>query len=217
MTGKEIYRKWAPVGVKWTNWVRPVPFIWIDENYNVKEFCNLKKNNITYLKKVLDKTAIIVDLNGLESINEGIGLAECGYRPIPIYNGTNGQKDARVTTNNYIIGMGLIWGANELDKINLDENALPAFLLDTNRLNRLKMDDSIFDNSWDIYNQDIPSPEYFLNNGVEKILVRGDKIQRDLEKILYEFQKKGIKILFTDGFEEIKEVQIKKPKNRKND
>ena len=43
MIGKEIYKIWAPTNKKWVDWVRPVPFVMIDENYKVNEFCNLKE------------------------------------------------------------------------------------------------------------------------------------------------------------------------------
>ena len=72
------------------------------------------------------------------------------------------------------------------------------------------MNVSVFDNSWDIYDQDIPTAEYFLKNGITKIIIRGEEIQRDLKIILYKYQKKGIEILFTNGCEELKKVKIKK-------
>ena len=31
MTNKEIYKLWAPVGKRWVDWVRPVPFVVIDD------------------------------------------------------------------------------------------------------------------------------------------------------------------------------------------
>lgn len=106
--------------------------------------------------------------------------------------------------------MGLIQGAFELKKIEISDKAMPAFLLDSNRMNRYKIDISVFDNSWDIYAQDIPSAEYFLKNNINQIIVRGEKIQKDLRKILYKFQEKGIKILFTNGYEEPKLVKIER-------
>lgn len=50
----------------------------------------------------------------------------------------------------------------------------------------------------------------FLKNNINQIIVRGEKIQKDLKKILYKFQEKGIKILFTNGYEEPKLVKIDK-------
>lgn len=31
MTGKELYQIWAPTNKRWVEWVRPVPFIHMDQ------------------------------------------------------------------------------------------------------------------------------------------------------------------------------------------
>ena len=196
MTGVDIFKIWAPSGVKWVDWVRPVPFVEINYGIETYEIINFINYEIDYLKKIDTHTAIIVDMPGCESIAVGIAIAKLGFRPIPIYNGTDEQKGAMATVDNNAIKVGLIKGAKELQKIKLSYEAPPTFLLDSNRMNRFKMDISIFDNSWDIYAQDIPTAEYFLKNGINKIIVIGEKIQRDLKKILYKFQVKGLKILF---------------------
>ena len=79
-------------------------------------------------------------------------------------------------------------------------------------MHRFKMNDSIFDNSWDIYPQDIPSAKYFLENGINKIIIVGKKVENDLAKILYKFQQEGIEIYFTKGFEEPEKVVVKNHK-----
>jgi hypothetical protein len=104
----------------------------------------------------------------------------------------------------------LRWGASVIKKIALPPNAPPAFLLDSNRLHRYKRKVAIFDNSWDLYDQDLPSAEYFLSNGITKIIVHSEKLSKDLQKIFQKFPQKGIKILFTDGYEMPKEIVIKK-------
>ena len=216
MTGRDIFKIWAPSGAKWVDWVRPLPFISINYNLKTYEFCDFTIPKISYINNFLEDTAIIIDIPSYESIKEGIAIAKLGFRPIPLYNGTNEQEGAMANVNNHAIEIALIWGALELKKIELINNAPPVFLLDSNRTHRLKMNDSVFDNSWDIYAQDIPSAEYFIRNGIKKIIVRGDCIQKDLRKILYKFQKEKIKILFTNGYEEPKEVKIKKPLEKKN-
>lgn len=211
MTGKEIYRIWAPTNSKWSGWVRPVPFIAIDKKLEINEFIDFSLPNIYYINEYSKETAIIIDLPSYKSIEEGISLTKIGYRPIPIFNGTIEEPKVMSTTNNHIIVPALVWGGNELKNIKLSENANPVFLLDTERLNRRKMNPSVFDNSWDIYDQDVPSANYFLNNGITKIIIRSDKIHKDLKKILYNYQKKNIEIYFTNGYEEVKKVIIKKP------
>lgn len=210
MTNKEIYKIWSPDKKRWVDWVRPVPFINIDDSSSRKEFIDYRIPSINYLKKLLNDTALIIDIPGIDSIKEGIALAKLGYRPIPIFNGTDPPIGTISTTNNQIIKPLLIWGAFELKNIKLKNDAPPVFLLDQNRLNRYKINNGIFDNSWDIYDGDLPSPKYLLENGINKIIVRSNFQAKDLQKILYKWQKNNIKIFFTNGYEEPKELKLKK-------
>jgi len=210
MTNRDIFNIWAPRGAKWTQWVRPVPFVALNEGFRGYDICDFTIPNITYIDKLPFNTAIIVDLSDDEGIKEGVALAKLGFRPIPVYNGTEPQEGAMATVDNNVVEFGLIKGAEELQKITIQDDAPPAFLLDSNRMNRYKMNESVFDNSWDIYPQDIPSAKYFLENGIDKIMVVSQKMQRDLKEILYKFQKEGIKILFVKIYEEAKEIVIRK-------
>lgn len=210
MTNKEAYKIWAPYGKKWVDWVRPVPFVSMDEYSKKYNFSSMSVSEIDYVDESFKETAIIVDLPGVKSVTEGISLAKAGYRPIPIYNGTIEQSGARATVDNQSVGMALIWGAEKLEGINVSDEALPAFLLDSNRMNRFKMEISVFDNSWDIYHQDLPSADYFINNGIQKIVVVGERISKDLKKIFYGFQKKGISIYLKKEYEKPKKIIIRK-------
>lgn len=216
MTGKEIFKIWAPAGAAWVEWVRPVPFAALKECYSTTRYAaDLAIPNIYFLNKAPQKTAIILDLPSCGGIMEGLALAGLGFRPIPLYNGANEQPGARALVDNHDIERALLWGAAELEKCTIAIDAPPVFLLDSNRTHRYKMDIAIFDNSWDLYDQDLPSAEYFLENKIDKIIVRGDTIQRDLQRILYKFQKRGISILYTNGYEEPKAVCLKKPPKKR--
>ena len=239
MLAKKIYKIWAPVGAKWVDWVRPVPFIGINEKMETFETGEFKNHLASYIQALntyqnnmknevsskefnlktnnINSVAIIIDLPGIDSIKEGLAVAQMGFRPIPIYNGTEEQLGAMPTVDNSSIKIGLLKGALELKKIKLDKDAPPAFLLDSNRTNRYKMTEAVFDNSWDVYAQDMPSAEYFLSNKINKIIVIGKKLQKDLQKILYGFQRNGIKIFFSSEYGELKEIKIKKPKVEKDD
>lgn len=211
MTNKDIFKIWAPNNVKWSNWVRPVPFISIGIEDN-NEVHNYNIPTISYIDSASKDTAIFVDLPGGKSVEEGIGLSKLGYRPIPIFNGTIEQNNSLSATDNYAIIPALIWGGKELMNIDIDLSAPPVFLLDSNRMNRFKMNASIFDNSWDIYHQDMPSYKYFKSNDINKIIVVGDKFNKDLKVILYKFQKEGINIYYTNGYENPKLYKIKRMK-----
>lgn len=210
MTGKESYRIWAPVGKKWVDWVRPVPFVEIEEYSKGYSFSNLAVPVIDYADAIGRNAAVIVDLPGAESVEEGIALAKEGFRPVPIFNGTIEQRNARATVDNQTVGKALLWGTLELEKIDIGDDAPPAFLLDRNRLNRFKMEISLFDNSWDVYHQDLPSADYFLNNGISEIIVVAESVSKDLKKILYGFQKKKIRIFLKKGYNPPKMIRLKR-------
>lgn len=200
MTGKEAYRIWAPAGARWTDWVRPVPFVtagsfsgaYCDPDFHVPA--------ADYVDEHYEDAAVIVDLPGAESIREGIALAKAGYRPVPIYNGTAEQPGSRAAVDNQTVGTALIMAAEELAQIRIRENALPAFLTDSNRMNQFRMDAALFDNSWDVYAQDLPSADYFIKSGIRKVIVVGEKLSADLKIILYGFQKKKIKIFLAKPY-----------------
>lgn len=209
MIGKEVYKIYAPNGAKWVEWVRPVPFVAID-TYHRKPIVDWVERKIMFLQQYQKDTAIIVDLPGKESIELGIGLAHIGYRPIPLFNGTDEQPGSQATTNTYWVESCLINASQKLKNIPLQHNANPAFLLDSYRTNRYRAKESIFDNSWDIYKQDVPSAEYFKQNDITKIIVVGNTIQHDLKKILFKWQEKGLTIYLTEGYTSPKRVVLQK-------
>ena len=98
----------------------------------------------------------------------------------------------------------------KLKNILLSNDANPAFLLDSSRTNRYRVSESMFDNSWDLYKQDIPTSKYFKDNGIYKIIVVGNNVQRDLRKIFFDFQNDGIEIYLTDGYRKAKKITLKK-------
>ena len=211
---KEIYKIWAPTGKKWVDWVRPVPFVEMEhfhKGYGTCEVAGSAARRAEYANETWKDAAFIVDLPGAESVREGIALAKKGYRPVPIFNGTVEQKNSRATTNNESASLALMQYAEELAEIELAEEARPAFLTDRNRLQRYRVDLGIFDNSWDVYHQDLPTAEYFLANNIRKIVIVGQSVARDLAKILRPFQKKGIEIFLCNGYETPKKVVLRKP------
>ena len=212
MTVKDVYRIWAPEGVMWTDWVRPVPFAGLAQCTKRYPQTDFEIPSVHYLNETFEDAALVVDLPGIRGIREGIALARVGYRPIPVYNGTIEQKNANAPVNNQAIAYGLLLGAEHLAKIELAADALPAFLVDRNRLNRRRGKASFFDNSWDVYHQDLPSAEYFIENGIRRIIVVGERISPDLEKIFYGFRKKKIEIWLTNRYREPVRVRIKKPR-----
>ncbi len=137
-------------------------------------------------------------------------MAKIGYRPIPLFNGTTEQEGSWATTNTELIDSSLINGSEKLKMIHPKNDANPVFLLDSFRTNRYRDRESIFDNSWDLYGQDIPSVETFKQHGIRKIIVVGNNIQKDLRRIFFKFQDSGIEFYLTDGYSPPKKVILKK-------
>ena len=52
MNGKEIYKIWAPESAKWTEWVRPVPFIRIKEDFKNTRINEFEIRNINYFNEI---------------------------------------------------------------------------------------------------------------------------------------------------------------------
>lgn len=211
MTEKEVYRIWAPVGKKWVDWVRPVAFVEINEHSKNYILTKRAIPDVTYVDPEWKDMAIVVDLYGADSVREGLALAKEGYRPIPIYNGTIEQEGARATVNNQSVGMALFFGATDLKEMSLAQDARPAFLLDKSRLARRKVDVSVFDNSWDVYAQDMPTGDYLYNNGIRRLLVVSPDLSVDLHKILYKYRRKKIQIYITDGFTAPSKITVRRP------
>lgn len=210
MTGRQAYGIWAPAGARWVDWARPVPFVAMGAPYSPGPAAEAPLPAADYIKAETD-TAVVVDLPGAGGVFEGVALAGRGFRPIPLYNGTSGQEGGMAIVENREIEDALLWGARELQRRDIPPNAPPAFLLDSNRTHRYRMNASIFDNSWDIYDQDMPSAEYVLACGIRRVVVRGEGIQRDLARILYKYQKKGISILLADGYGQPRGRRLHKP------
>lgn len=210
MTEKELYRVWAPEGKKWVDWVRPVAFV--DHNqYDCGYHFTDDIPPVEFLDESCRNAALIVDLPGGESVSMGIALAGAGYRPIPVFNGTIEQKDAKAVTDNVTVGKALRWGAAYMQKLEICDEALPAFLTDSKRLNRFRQNRAMFDNSWDLYDQDLPSGDYLLKKDIRRVVVVSDRIYKDIRKILYKYQKKGVEIYWTKGYEIPRKVRIRRP------
>lgn len=215
MTNKEVYEVWARENSFWSGWVRPVQFITMDTGVKTNHIKNADVE-LCYRKYIPKNTAVILDLPGESGVVEAISLARLGFCPIPVYNATKAPVGAMALLDTSQVEDALLWGAKELLNIDISKDAPPAFLLDFNRAEHFKMDISIFDNSWDIYPQDLPSAQYFLEHKIDKILVQSKKIQKDLHKILYNYQEKGIEISFTNGFDTIEKIVLKKPRKSKS-
>lgn len=216
----DVYKCFVPEVNRWSNWVRPVPFVNIGmgkQNYSyIFNEQHLFDSNDEDMKMFTKDTAVIVDMPGISSINAGMNLVRAGFRPIPLYNGTIEEAGSRSVVDNQGVSEGLLWMAKQLQEINISEDAMPAFLLDSDRLIQYKRDVSVYDNSWDIYAQDMPSGQYFKDNSVKRILLISERISGDLRRILLKYQKSGLEIYLKKIYEDPKKIKVRKMIRRRN-
>ena len=215
MLGKDIYKCWYKENNKWCKWIKPTLFVDLD-NQILKDVVDYEIPHIYYIDKLRDDTAIIIDEDGDTSIKEGLALMNFGYVLVPLFNSPYPLPNSKSLVSNLSIATLLIWGGTILKDKTVSDVAPPVFLLDKNRLNRYHKDKSIFDNSYDIYSQDLPSSNYFKNNCIKNIILKSDKINPDLNEILNKYRKNGLNILYTNGYETPKKAKLKKALKKHN-
>lgn len=215
MLGKDVYKCWYKENNKWCKWIKPTLFVDLD-NQILKDIVDYEIPHIFYVDKLRSDTAIIIDEDGDKTIKEGIALINFGYILVPLFNSPYPLPNSKSLVSNLSIATLLIWGGTILKDKTVSDFAPPVFLLDKNRLNRYRKDKSLFDNSYDIYSQDLPTSNYFKNNGIKNIIVKSDKINPDLNEILNKYRKNGINILYTNGFELPKKAKLKKVPKKHN-
>lgn len=207
----EAYKIWAPDNALWTQWAKPVLFSSVPSYKN--KIIDIPR--INWMTSADYNTMIIVDLPGKEGVEEGLALAQLGYRPVPIYNGVVGQNKGSMLIDVWDIVKALFQGADELTALNIRPDAPPAFLLDFNRMKVRDKRPGKFDNRWCIFAQDMPSAAFLLRRGIKRIIVRSDKIQDDLSHILCRYQEQGLKIYKCMG-NNIKAETVSKPSRFKS-
>lgn len=206
----EIYKIWAPDDVIWSRWAKPVLFI----NKPKRKSSQLDIPEAGWIEKADERTMIIVDLPGKDSVTESLALARLGYRPVPVYNGSNVSTTSAVVDVDEMAA-ALFSVANELKTMNLQPDAPPVFMLDSRRMYGRGKYPNTFDNRWCVFPQDMPAAMFLYKNGIYKVIVRSEAIQNDLSHILRRYQDEGIRVYLCNG-EELKEISVAVPSKYKS-
>jgi hypothetical protein len=194
ISGPDCFSIWAPEGVVWSEWAKPVvfahaPVLLTEPALVVPEL------TLPNLPRPWDQSALVVDLPGAQSVLIGLALAERGYRPVPLYNGTSGpaavvQMDA--------IEHALGAGADVLKRCTIAADARPAFLLDSERSTTLGAGvPGRYDNRWIVLPQDAPSGTFLLSQGIREVTLihhRLDTPQPDLSHVLLRWKEAGLRL-----------------------
>jgi hypothetical protein len=180
--------------------------------------------NINWLGITSRDTALILDLPAEEGVAESLLLAEMGYRPVPLYNGVFEKYEYATVVAVRDLARALYVGAITLHTTHIRADAPPVFMLDSLRMRGAAKSPGTYDNRWSIFAQDMPSAAFLLKQGINKVLVRTKeeevnptaRIQDDLTHVLRRYQDAGIKILHTDGRNEIRETIVSTPSHFKS-
>jgi len=182
----DIYKIWAPIYTEWAAWAKPVLFASLPS----KRASALDIPEVPVSREL--KTMIIVDLPGVQSVEESLAFAAKGWRPVPLYNGVMGQ--GKMLVDVYELGKALHAGADMLKTLSLPLDAPPVFMLDLKRMDGSRSPGA-YDNRWCVFPQDMPSADYVISKGINKVIVRSARyVMIDLERILYDYQKNGLSL-----------------------
>jgi hypothetical protein len=197
-SGESAFAAWAPDGVLWSEWAKPVAFVLPSMTMGADSIP--QPTQPAALPDFLDpKSVVVVDLPGVDAVHAGLALARRGYRPVPLFNGTSGPSaviDVSPVTR-------ALWdGAPTLERHTLALDAAPAFLLDSRRnVTAAPIRPGSYDNRWVVLPQDFPSGSLLASRGMRSatVLQTGTvSIAPDLAHVLRRWQESGLQIRVVD-------------------
>jgi hypothetical protein len=219
MSSEEAFAAWAPDGVVWSPWAKPIAFVQADVLLAADALA-AQPARVSLPEEVDAKldagSVVIVDLPGAEAVQAGLALADRGFRPIPLFNGTSGPSPVIDVVP---ITAALVNGAASLTRSSsaLPADAPPAFLLDARRSGAgSPRPPGAYDNRWVALPQDFPSGSLLASHGIRRatLLQRGSvAVAADLAHVLLRWQESGLTvgvIELTSGRSE-RNVVIPKP------
>lgn len=201
------YRIWAPDGALWAQWAKPVLFSKAPQPSRAL----LSIPSIKWAPYPDCRTALIVDLPGASGVQEGLALAQAGYRPVPLYNGVYAPNKQSMAVDVTGIVVALYQGAQQLASLSIRSDSAPAFLLDSDRMKGTARQPGKYDNRWCVFPQDMPSASFLMDQGIQQIYVRATNIQNDLTHILRRYQEKEIRIYHIESSGASKQLTVVRP------
>ena len=196
MIDEQAFEAWAPSGVLWCEWAKPVAFV------DAHQGGVAVADAVADIRLPLDieaSSVVIVDLPGAEAVQAGLRLAERGFCPVPLFNGTTGRSPA---IDVQPIARALVAGAESLKLRAIAPAAPPAFLLDSRRRgDGVALTPGVYDNRWVTLPQDFPSGALLLSRGLRSatLLQRGGvSVPADLAHVLRRWQEQGIRLRAID-------------------
>jgi hypothetical protein len=198
ISGEDGFSIWAPDGVRWSEWAKPVAFTQLSGLPDDVPIAPLAID-VPGVPLIWTNTAAVVDLPASDSVGAALTLARQGLRPVPLYNGTWGPA-AVVDMSQLLAALGA--GAAALKSLPIAPDASPAFLLDSNRSWPLGAGEpGRYDNRWVVLPQDFPSATYLRSQAITRVVVfqrDGMRPSTDLTHVLCRWQEAKIALTIVD-------------------
>lgn len=200
MTNEECFTKWAPDGVAWAAWAKPVLFAHLNELVETAPPAeDVGTRDVAWLPGPDRHTALIVDLPGAEAVWTGLALARTGYRPVPVFNGNYAAR-AEVPVEDTMHALRA--AASVFPSTGIAMDAPPAFLIDSRRMAlAVPLSPGVFDNRWIVLPQDFPSVVFLRTHAVSEVVLvqRGGQYPPDdLAHVLLRWQQGGVTVRRAD-------------------
>ncbi|HEY1801774.1 MAG TPA: hypothetical protein VGG46_12645 [Terriglobales bacterium] len=218
MDKDEAFRIWSPPQLRWSRWVKPVLFAFMDGVFG-RAADRSTKIDLGWLPQD-GSAAIIVNLPNEDGVFWGIQLAHKGYQPVPVYNALPFPLNAKASPRSRPVSTvavepilaALYEASSALEQIKISDNAPPAFLLDADRgIARADEVPGVFDNRSVCFITDFPSAELLFENGIRSAIVvqRETEVARDLSRVLLSWQEIGIQLFRREPYEKAASTPIK--------
>ena len=206
---RRIFGIWAPESCRWSAWAKPVLFTYAFSTEALgSSGLEIPASGVDLgrVPPAGSGTALIVDLPGIQGVAYGLALAGRGYQPVPLYNVTTGPGQDVIDV--FPLMAALREGAALLESTRLPDDAPPAFLIDSRRLEGTPAP-TMYDNRWMVFPQDFPSGRALATANIARVVVvRGaDALRPDLRAVLRLWKREGIDSATLDSLTgELKEL-----------
>jgi len=209
----EWFKIWAPSESPWSVWAKPVLFSFMNEGSQPSGHVDLLNHlSWKWLPQERTDTALILDLEGEQSVLMALHCAKHGYRPVPLFNACDGPSP--LLDQGRLIDC-LHRGTADLASLALTPSAPPVFMLDSRRMKGMP-EPKRFDNRWMVFPQDFPSARFLKSKGIQRacLVQNGNRSpQDDLAHILAAWQEQGIELLWDNLQDDVvpQPLQVRKP------
>jgi hypothetical protein len=197
ISSEDAFAAWAPESVRWSDWAKPVIFVQATDMLPADPLPDAPAP--AFAATVPLDSAVVVDLPGAESVQAGLALAARGFRPVPLFNGTDGPS-AVIDVRPIVAALGA--GVDVLRRTSLAPEAPPAFLLDARRNGPFpEVRPGSYDNRWVTLPQDFPSASLLISRGIRTASIvqhGGSAVAPDLAHTLKRWQDHGIRLQVID-------------------